>query len=522
MIAHLEPQILVIDDDDSWCKILTQHLRMEGYPSPIIISSYEEALQTLQTQTFPLAIINVSLHREISDYWKVEWISLLKQASKQGTRVIVVTAMDKSAGVAAQIDILKTGYDYDVVRGVYFKTDIDLYKVLARAREIMNVARETTKNQENKLRRLSFKDRERLIEELMYFPGWANGDRTGERSVLRSSGVPESWINTYYLSGTPAVDAPNVIVDLEKLGHLEDRPDCYALGALVDFLLRTTPHVEGKFFLAYLIEHYSLITDSSYLQDLREHYDLLMRKPLYLGWDIRQPQFEWHGPQDPHELERIWSPRAPFLDVVFLERGARVARSVCRIESLSGDARGTGFLIGPNLALTNCHVVATDEDAKVCQVRLGYCRDETGQIKQGEVYRVRKLVRHSPENELDYAVLEIEDMPGNNPAIGYMKLKPMKIAQQNRVYIIQHPQGEPQKVVLQENRVTYVSQRRVQYLTNTQKGSSGSPVCNENWEVMALHHSGAPLPASPGSVEFSGNEGIPITAILKEIQDLLV
>jgi V8-like Glu-specific endopeptidase len=33
----------------------------------------------------------------------------------------------------------------------------------------------------------------------------------------------------------------------------------------------------------------------------------------------------------------------------------------------------------------------------------------------------------------------------------------------------------------------------VQYTTDTLPGSSGSPVFNDNWEVVALHHAGGPL-----------------------------
>jgi endonuclease G len=90
-------------------------------------------------------------------------------------------------------------------------------------------------------------------------------------------------------------------------------------------------------------------------------------------------------------------------------------------------------------------------------------------------------------------------------------------------FIIQHPYGDPQKVVLQDNWITYVAddQSRVQYLTNTEYGSSGSPVCDESWELVALHHSRAPLPASEKTKHIRGNEGIPMVAILPEIQDLV-
>ncbi len=102
--------------------------------------------------------------------------------------------------------------------------------------------------------------------------------------------------------------------------------------------------------------------------------------------------------------------------------------------------------------------------------------------------RFRETIEHYWE--LDYVMLEVDDSPGEHEEIGYMRPVPKTLATVQPAFIIQHPCGDPQKVVLQDNWITYVApdHRRVQYLTNTEHGSSGSPVCNENWEVVALHH----------------------------------
>jgi hypothetical protein len=49
---------------------------------------------------------------------------------------------------------------------------------------------------------------------------------------------------------------------------------------------------------------------------------------------------------------------------------------------------------------------------------------------------------------------------------------------------------------------------RVRYDTNTSGGSSGSPVFNKNFRVVALHHS-----ASKGAGPGMFNQGVPIAAI---------
>jgi V8-like Glu-specific endopeptidase len=55
---------------------------------------------------------------------------------------------------------------------------------------------------------------------------------------------------------------------------------------------------------------------------------------------------------------------------------------------------------------------------------------------------------------------------------------------------------------------TNANNTRVRYRTNTEKGSSGSPVFNETWELAALHHSG------DRSIVPVYNQGIPFAAIL--------
>jgi hypothetical protein len=52
----------------------------------------------------------------------------------------------------------------------------------------------------------------------------------------------------------------------------------------------------------------------------------------------------------------------------------------------------------------------------------------------------------------------------------------------------------------------------VRYRTNTEGGSSGSPVFDQNWQLVALHHAGDP------SWVAKYNEGIPISLILAQLK----
>jgi hypothetical protein len=89
----------------------------------------------------------------------------------------------------------------------------------------------------------------------------------------------------------------------------------------------------------------------------------------------------------------------------------------------------------------------------------------------------------------------------------------------DRVNIIQHPGGMAKRVSLHSNVVVFVGGNRVQYLTDTEPGSSGSPVFDAKWNVVAIHHSGGWLP-EPGATDptkqYFRNEGILVDALLDD------
>lgn len=378
----------------------------------------------------------------------------------------------------------------------------------------------------HKQAKLSVVDRNQLSQELRKLPAWKQG-LSGERSVLSSAGVPEDWIDELHFTGTPATDARNVISQLENLGHLVDMRTHYALGALIDHIRKQAIDIEGKAFLSYLIIQYQLITDLDYLEQLNTAYALLhvpiSNELMEMGWQTQLPLSPWLGPDTPTTLEAIWSKKTHFLDAVFLEKGAAVARTVCRIEDKAGSALGTGFSVGLDLVLTCHHVLPTDQDAIMARVRFDYRLDKFGNQRVGEMFVVKQAVCRSETENLDFVLLRLDGKPGSKEDIGYLKPTAKTLKRGTSAFIIQHPLGDSQKVVLQDNWITYVSEdhRRVQYITNTEHGSSGSPVCDENWDVVALHHSRAPLPSSPVTAKIRGNEGIPMTAILAEIGSYL-
>jgi len=90
------------------------------------------------------------------------------------------------------------------------------------------------------------------------------------------------------------------------------------------------------------------------------------------------------------------------------------------------------------------------------------------------------------------------------------------------VNLVQHPEGEFKQIVLRENRLVSRLETVLHYMADTMPGSSGSPVFNDQWEVVALHHWGEPyteeqLPdGSPAGKEV--NEGIRVSAIMEALE----
>jgi hypothetical protein len=77
----------------------------------------------------------------------------------------------------------------------------------------------------------------------------------------------------------------------------------------------------------------------------------------------------------------------------------------------------------------------------------------------------------------------------------------------------------PKQVALYHNVVAYSDGCRVQYLTDTLPGSSGSPVFDTRWRIVALRHSGGWIP-EPGSKQvFFRNEGIHFRALRQGLKE---
>jgi endonuclease G len=143
------------------------------------------------------------------------------------------------------------------------------------------------------------------------------------------------------------------------------------------------------------------------------------------------------------------------------------------------------------------------------------------------------------DEKLDFTVIAVSDFSDRGRRIiDYPWMKLMadigKTDVGDSVNIIQHPRGGLKQIAFRENKVIAIPQGQPQFLyytTDTEPGSSGSPCFNDQWELVALHHSGVPemdaqknllkkdhtvwtKEDDPALLNWIGNEGIRISVLV--------
>ncbi len=240
-------------------------------------------------------------------------------------------------------------------------------------------------------------------------------------------------------------------------------------------------------------------------------------------------------------LERLMGDN-DLIDVGFLERGALAARSVGRVtvETQAGDGGfGTGFLVTPDLLMTNNHVLGSPADAVDSFVEFDFQEGIDGRLMSPQAFEFDPRRFFVTDEELDYSLVAVQPLGAGGAALAAYGFLPLieqegKVILGELVNIIQHPNGEPKQLALRENKVVDLLSLFIHYETDTNPGSSGSPVFNDQWEVVALHHSGVPKEDKDGNFlaldgtvwtdargdserAWIANEGVRVSRILKSL-----
>lgn len=229
----------------------------------------------------------------------------------------------------------------------------------------------------------------------------------------------------------------------------------------------------------------------------------------------------------------------------FLPRGARAARTVARISARENGREiplGTGFLVSPRLLMTNHHVLPDAEAARECFVEFD------AQVTIDNTPQPPARLALDPDTffvvdeRLDFALVLVGPGPDQRPpgeAFGWNRLSAQlgKLVVGEPVNVIGHPMGRLKEIAVRDNMLQVRLDDFLHYRTDTEPGSSGSPVFNDQWEVVALHHMGVPRTDDQGhilrrdgqvwkrgdgddAIDWVSNEGARISSILRHLAAL--
>jgi endonuclease G len=243
-------------------------------------------------------------------------------------------------------------------------------------------------------------------------------------------------------------------------------------------------------------------------------------------------------------LERVIG-KSDIVDISFLELALAVARFVGRVNMRSSPARtagfGTGFMVSPRLLLTNHHVLRSKADAVHSEIEFDFQNDRNGRLLPVVSYALEPDKFFLTNPALDYTLVSVRERSVDDRVdlklYGWSRL----IADQGKAMlgealnIIQHPNGQAKKLVLRKNElIDLPDENFAHYVADTEPGSSGSPVYNDQWEVVALHHSGVPRMkngkyitrdgsvwngSNTDDIDWVANEGIRVSSLVRDIKN---
>jgi V8-like Glu-specific endopeptidase len=189
--------------------------------------------------------------------------------------------------------------------------------------------------------------------------------------------------------------------------------------------------------------------------------------------------------------------------------------------------------------LTNNHVLDSAATAGASRVEFDFQEGVDGRLLSSISVDFDPATFFTTDKALDFALVALKGDMSKVTSFGWNGLSAAegKVIAGEYVSIIQHPSGERKQVALRENRIVDVLPEYLHYHTDTAPGSSGSPVFNDQWEVVALHHSGVPKKDAEGrilttdgkvwaksmgdnAIAWIANEGVRISRILKHVAGL--
>ena len=186
----------------------------------------------------------------------------------------------------------------------------------------------------------------------------------------------------------------------------------------------------------------------------------------------------------------------------------------------------TGFLVGPDLFMTNHHCIHDDVgllSIAGARIYMDYYQDRDVDPSAGGITaRVTEILRMDAPK--DYALLRLDTAIGNT--YGWLELDTTtRVNSTQSVKLISHPAGRSKEIVRRNSQIVDIPAGHpllaepfaLAYLADSEGGSSGSPVfLRDGTGVIAIHHSAWTFRGVP---QF--NAGSLMSYIVPEIQQWL-
>ena len=220
----------------------------------------------------------------------------------------------------------------------------------------------------------------------------------------------------------------------------------------------------------------------------------------------------------------------------------------------------SGFLVGGDYLLTNRHVV--EEQNKLGEFSAVFKYEADFRRQESHPDLLSRLDKYefdhtfwvtSPNPELDYVLLKLKPLQGEPVSVQFDKVDLAKTLEgvvpristqtlnadsalkegikaefltlietkdfiaPDPIHMIQHPGGRPKQVVVFNNRLVNVYENFLEYDTDAEPGSSGSPLFNTDWQVVGIHQA-ALLDEKSDERKVKGYLGIRMDCILADLK----